>query len=229
LVFLRLYRHELFDEGFLAELAGGVAGGPTGQPPVPPAQRALATLLQAYARVSDDEVSEAAVTGRRWQLVLDCLGAEQPPFARGTLVGFCKRLIGCDLDRVLVERSVRLAAATKGFGARALQAALDSAALWGAGRVEDTFTLMGHALRKALGVIAVLQGRGQAAGTAAVAAQAGVPQLAASSLKARWTWTGTARPPAMRPWPRCWACWIRWQRSWPARPAVRRPPQLWRG
>jgi transposase len=43
---------------------------------------------------------------------------------------------------------------------------------------------MGHALRKALGVIAVVQGRGQAAGTAMVAAQAGVPQLAASSLKA---------------------------------------------
>ena len=43
---------------------------------------------------------------------------------------------------------------------------------------------MGHALRKALGVIAVLQGRGQAAGTAIVAAQAGVPELAASSLKA---------------------------------------------
>jgi hypothetical protein len=125
-VFLRLYRHELFDEGFQAELAGADAGGPKGQPPVPPAQLALATLLQAYARVSDDEVSEATVTGRRWQLVLDCLGAEQPPFARGTLVGFCKRLIGCDLDRVLVERSVRLAAATKGFGARALQAALDS-------------------------------------------------------------------------------------------------------
>jgi hypothetical protein len=43
---------------------------------------------------------------------------------------------------------------------------------------------MGHALRKALGVIAAVQGRGQAAGTAIVAAQAGVPQLAASSLKA---------------------------------------------
>jgi transposase len=50
--------------------------------------------------------------------------------------------------------------------------------------VEDTINLMGHALREALGVIAVLQGRGQAAGTAIVAAQAGVPQLAASSLKA---------------------------------------------
>jgi hypothetical protein len=44
--------------------------------------------------------------------------------------------------------------------------------------------LMGHALRKALGVIAVLQGRGQAAGTAVMAGVAGVPQLAASSLKA---------------------------------------------
>jgi transposase len=121
---------------------------------------------------------------RRWQLVLDCMNAEEPPFSKGTLVGFRQRLIEKSLDRRLVERTVELAAATGGFGARALRAALDSSPLWGAGRVEDTVNLMGHALRKALGVIAVLQGRGQAAGTAAVAAQAGVPQLAASSLKA---------------------------------------------
>jgi transposase len=43
---------------------------------------------------------------------------------------------------------------------------------------------MGHALRKALGVIAVLQGRGQAAGIMMLAGQAGTPELAASSLKA---------------------------------------------
>src|SRR6266849_4034737 len=121
---------------------------------------------------------------RRWQLVLDCLDADRPPFAKGTLAGFRRRLIEADLDRRLVERTVALAAGTGGFGARALRAALDSSPLWGAGRVEDTINLMGHALRKALGVIAVLQGRGQAAGTAVVAAQAGVPQLAASSLKA---------------------------------------------
>ena len=183
-VFLRLHRHELFDEGFQAELAAAYADRPKGQPPVPPAQLALATILQAYTGVSDDEVIEATVMDRRWQLVLDCLGAEEPPFSKGTLVGFRKRLIERDLDRRLVERTVELAAATGGFGARALRAALDSSPLWGAGRVEDTFNLMGHALRKALGVIAVLQGRGQAAGTAVVAAQAGVPQLAASSLKA---------------------------------------------
>ena len=165
-VFLRLHRHELFDEQFQAELAEAYVDSPKGQPPVPPARLALATILQAYTEVSDDEVIEATVMDRRWQLVLDCMGAEEPPFSKGTLVGFRKRLIEHDLDRRLVERTVELAARTKGFGARALRAALDSSPLWGAGRVEDTFNLMGHALRKALGVIAVLQGRGQAAGTA---------------------------------------------------------------
>jgi DDE family transposase/transposase-like protein DUF772 len=183
-VFLREHRHELFDEQFQAELAETYVDSPKGQPPVPPARLALATILQAYTGAGDDEVIEAAVMDRRWQLVLDCMGTEEPPFSKGTLVGFRKRLIERDLDRRLVERTVELAARTKGFGARALRAALDSSPLWGAGRVEDTFNLMGHALRKALGVIAVLQGRGQAAGTTVVAMQAGTPQLASSSLKA---------------------------------------------
>ncbi len=183
-VFLRLHRHELFDEPFQAELAQAYVDSPKGQPPVPPARLALATVLQAYTGVSDDEVIEATVMDRRWQLVLDCMNAGEPPFSKGTLVGFRKRLIEKNLDRRLVERTVELAAATGGFGARALRAALDSSPRWGAGRVEDTFNLMGHALRKALGVIAAVQGRGQAAGTSAVAEQAGVPELAASSLKA---------------------------------------------
>jgi DDE family transposase/transposase-like protein DUF772 len=183
-VFLREYRHELFDEQFQAELAEAYGDSPKGQPPVPPARLALATIVQAYTGVSDDEVIEATVMDRRWQLVLDCLGTDAPPFAKGTLVGFRKRLIEKNLDRRLVERTVALAARTGGFGARALRAALDSSPLWGAGRVEDTINLMGHALRTALGVIAVLQGRGQAAGTAVLAVQAGAPQLAASSLKA---------------------------------------------
>jgi Transposase DDE domain/Transposase domain (DUF772) len=183
-VFLREHRHELFDEEFQGELAQAYVDSPKGQPPVPPARLALATVLQAYTKVSDDEVIEATVMDRRWQLVLDCMGAGEPPFSKGTLVGFRQRLIEHDLDRRLVDRTVELAAATGGFGARALRAALDSSPLWGAGRVEDTFNLVGHALRKALGVIAVLQGRGQAAGIPVVAAQAGAPELAASSLKA---------------------------------------------
>ena len=113
-VFLRLRRHELFDEQFQAELAQAYVDSPKGQPPVPPAQLALATILQAYTGVSDDEVIEATVMDRRWQLVLDCMGAEEPPFSKGTLVGFRKRLIGKNLDRRLIERTVELAARTGG-------------------------------------------------------------------------------------------------------------------
>jgi Transposase domain (DUF772) len=54
--------------------------------------------------VSDDEVIEATVMDRRWQLVLDCLDAEAPPFSRSTLVSFRRRLIGKDLDRRMIER-----------------------------------------------------------------------------------------------------------------------------
>jgi transposase len=179
-VFLRARRHELFDEGFQAELAAVYADGPKGQPPVPPAQLALVTVVQAYTGASDDEAIEALAMDRRWQLVADCLGAERAPFSKGTLVGFRQRLVAHDLDRRLVERTVELAERTGGFGARALRAALDSSPLWGAGRVEDTYNLLGHALRKALGVLARQQGRG----LADVAAEAGAPELAASSLKA---------------------------------------------
>jgi transposase len=182
-VWLREHRHELLDEAFQVELAAAYQDSPRGHPPVPPAQLALATILQAYTGASDDEVLEATVMDRRWQLVLDCWDATQAPFGKATLVGFRARLIAGELDRRLVERTVALAKQTGGFGAGPLRAALDSSPLWGAGRVEDTINLMGHALCKALGVVARQQGRGLAA-VAELAAEAGAPVLGGSSLKA---------------------------------------------
>ncbi len=67
-----------------------------------------------------------------------------------------------------------------GFSSRSLRAALDSSPLWGAAKVEDTYNLLGHALRKALGVIAHQQERE----LSAVAAEAGAEMVAGSSLKA---------------------------------------------
>src|SRR5947209_646802 len=180
-IFLRQHRHELFDDAFQQELATIYKDSPFGQEPTPPAQLALATILQAYTGVSDDEVIEATVMDRRWQLVLDCLDAEHAPFSKGTLVTFRERLIAHDLDRRLIERTIELAVQTKKIGSRQLRAALDSSPVWGAGRVEDTYNLLGHALRKALGVIARQQGRG----LAEVAGEAGVPLLSGGqSLKA---------------------------------------------
>jgi transposase len=179
-VFLRQRRHTLVTPVFQDELAATYQDSPRGQPPIPPAQLALATILQAYTGVSDDEVIEATVMDRRWQLVLDCLDCAQPPFSKGTLVGFRQRLIAHNLDRRLIERTLEVAAQTGGFSPRPLRAALDSSPLWGAGRVEDPYNLLGHALKKALGVIARQQGRE----LADLAAEAGAELVAGASLKA---------------------------------------------
>src|SRR5919206_1034293 len=162
-VFLRHHRHTLVSDAFQQELASLYKEASQGQPPVPPAQLALALSLQAYSGVSDDEVIEATTMDRRWQLVLDCLDADTPPFSKGTLVAFRVRLLEQHMDRRLLERTVEVAASTGAFGSRQLRAALDTSPLWGAGRVEDTYNLLGHALRKALGVIARQQGRELAA------------------------------------------------------------------
>ena len=76
-VFLRYHRHELLDEAFQQELAGLYQASKRGRPPIVPAQLALATIVQAYTGVSDDEVIEAMLMDRRWQLVLDCMDTEQ--------------------------------------------------------------------------------------------------------------------------------------------------------
>ena len=161
-VFLRHHRHELFTDAFQQELATLYKESSQGYPPVPPAQLALATILQAYTRVSDDEVIEVTTMDRRWQMVLDCLDSERAPFSKGTLVAFRQRLLAQQMDRRLLERTVEIAAASGAFGARQLRAALDSSPLWGAGRVEDTYNLLGHALRKAVGVDRTAAGAGTA-------------------------------------------------------------------
>ena len=179
-VFLRGHRHILFEDAFQEELVALYAPSLRGHPPIPPAQLALATILQAYTGVPDDEVIEATLMDRRWQLVLDCLDTEQAPFGKGTLVAFRKRFIEAHMDRRLIERTIEIASHTQEFGSRALRAALDSSPLWGAGRVEDTFSLIGHALKKALRLVA--EGRGET--VAQVGHEAGAEIVCGPSLKA---------------------------------------------
>lgn len=179
-VFLRSVRHELFDAGMQQELNQMYRDSAVGQPPVPPAQVALAMIVQAYTGASDDEAIEAMEMDKRWQLVLDCLECERAPFSKATLVRCRQAMIKQRLERRLIERTIELARQTGGFGSRQLRAALDSSPLWGAGRVEDTYNLLGHALRKALSVIATQQGRE----LSQVATEAGATLVCGSSLKA---------------------------------------------
>jgi hypothetical protein len=84
------------------------------------------------------------------------------------------------MDRQLIERTIELANSTQEFGSRQLRAALDSSPLWGAGRVEDTFNLIGHALKKALRLVAKQRGEP----VADVGQEAGAEIVCGSSLKA---------------------------------------------
>jgi hypothetical protein len=179
-VFLRQHRHILFNEAFQCELAQMYQDSGRGQSPIAPAQLALAIILQAYTGASDDEVIEVMLMDRRWQLVLDCLDTEQAPFSKGTLVAFRQRLIQAQMDRRLIERTIEVASQSQSFGSRTLRAALDSSPLWGAGRVEDTYNLMGHALKKVMRVVADQQGRE----LEEVAKEAGAELVCGTSLKA---------------------------------------------
>jgi hypothetical protein len=182
--FLRLHRHELFDEKFQDELATMYRTTGAGKAPCPPALLAMATLLQGYLRVSDAEAVELTVMDKRWQLVLDWLGAEGPAFGQGTLVDFRSRMIRTDMDRRLLERTAELAKKTKGFDPKklpkSLRVAIDSAPLRGAGRVEDTINLLWHAARKIVESVAMLMEWEEEA----VCRAAGIPLLLNSSAKA---------------------------------------------
>lgn len=144
-VFLRAIRTELFDDAFQAELAAVYQ--PRGTAPLPAALLAMVTVLQAYDQVSDAEAVVAARMDRRWQLVLGNVETTDALFSQGVLVTFRERMVAHDLDRKLLDRTVALAKATGQFGWQALRAALDSSPLVGRGRVEDTWNLVGRALR----------------------------------------------------------------------------------
>lgn len=179
--FLRTHRLEIFDESMQRALVGMYdSESAKGRPPVPPAMLAMVTLLQAYERRSDAAAVEDTVLDRRWQLVLGCLDADEPAFGQGTLFAFRQRLIANDLDKRLLDQTVEVARRTGAFGSKALRAALDSAPLWGAGRVEDTFNLIAHAMEVVARCAAEVLGIDQSA----VIEQSGL-ELLGRSVKAK--------------------------------------------
>ena len=176
--FLWEIRRELFEDGFEDELLESYE--PRGQDPCPPALLAMVCLLQRYDGLSDRDAVEAAEHDRRWQLVLGTLGQEKAPFGQGTLVRFRTRMIANDLDKKLVDRTVELAKKTGGFGWKHVRVALDSSPLHGAGRVEDTWNLIGRAMSKVVHAVSLALGIDEST----VVDQAGLTVLGAESVKA---------------------------------------------
>jgi Transposase DDE domain/Transposase domain (DUF772) len=184
--FLRLNRHRIFDDAFQEQLEGMYRQTGAGDDPHPPAMLCMVLLLQGYVGASDAEAVEAAVMDRRWQMVLDCLDAEEPPFSQGALQAFRERMVAHQMDRVLLERTVALVregVATNGEGqslSKAVRVAIDSRPLAGAGRVEDTINLLGHAAHNIVKLVSKLTDRAPEE----ICHKARTPLLLAPSIKA---------------------------------------------
>lgn len=151
-VFLWSIREELFDDAFQDELIA--AYEPRGQEPCPPAMLAMVNLLQRFDGVSDADAVDEAENDQRWRLVLGTLDEDRAPFGQGSLVRFRAKAIRHDLDKKLVARTVELAKRTEMYSWKRLKVVLDSSPLEGAGRVDDTWNLIGRAMSKVVAAVA---------------------------------------------------------------------------
>ena len=129
------------------------------------------------ARISG--LATARIIGHHRKLVLGTIGQDDAPFGQGSLVRFRARMVAHDLDKRLLDRTVELAKSTRGFGWQALRAAFDSSPLVGAGRVEDTWNLIGRAMRHLVAAVAKVLGQT----VEQVCASAKVSVLRGSSIK----------------------------------------------
>lgn len=183
--FLRLHRHEIFNDEFQERLETVYRDNGAGAPALPPALLCMVTLLQGYVGASDAEAVELAMVDLRWQMVLDCLGCATPPFSQGALQMFRERMVAHDLDQLVLERTaqlVRQGAATQGQQksvSKALRVAIDSRPLAGAGRVEDTINLLAHAARSIVRLVSNLTGLEPDS----ICKRGGIPLLLAPSVK----------------------------------------------
>lgn len=179
-VFLRQHRHLIFDEPFEQDLIEMYRQTGAGLPAHPPAMMAMATILQKYAKVSDNEAVELSCDSKRWQMVLDNLDSHEPAFSQSVFFDFRMRLMATGMDERILERSAKVARDVGGLSERSVRIALDSSPLQGAGRVEDTINLIAHATRKVIDCVATLT----QLSVAQITAQMGLDLFEAPSIKA---------------------------------------------
>ena len=150
--FLRESRHLLLDEQTRERLDQMYDLSGRGRDRVCPERLVLAMILQVACHVSDSQVPTLTAVDLRWRMVLDCLDEPlaQPLVSQGTVFNFRARAIESGLMSYLLEKTVALARETGGFGHKKLRVMIDSSPLLGAGRVEDTFNLIGRATAQLL-------------------------------------------------------------------------------
>lgn len=128
----------------------------TGRPSVPPARMAKLLLLQTYEDLSDRAALERMAFDLRWKAILG-LDVGDGAVGQATLVEFRARLQLHGKLRAVFDRFLALALEAGLIQADTAQA-IDSTAIWGRGAVEDTYNLIGAAVRTLLGATARRRG-----------------------------------------------------------------------
>ncbi len=129
----------------------------TGRPSVPPSRMFRLLLLQIYEGLSDRQALERMAFDLRWKAVLG-LEVQDRAVGQATLVEFRARL---QLHRKMEEAFERFLtqAAEVGLISPDEVQVLDSSPIWGRGAVEDTYNLIGSAVRTLMGVTARARGK----------------------------------------------------------------------
>jgi hypothetical protein len=118
-----------------------------GRPSVPPSLLALTLILQTRAGVSDEEAIDRTAFDLRWAAVLG-RHAGTPLCAKSTLQLFRHHLILHPEFRLLLQRSIEEAKTSGLITSEQIIAALDTKPMLGRGAVEDTYNLLGQAMRQ---------------------------------------------------------------------------------
>lgn len=160
--FLRLHRCRILDDEVRAGLRAMYDASGRGSP-VSPERLALALILQVAFHVADHEVPTLTAADRRWRMILDLdLEGDETAFSQGSVFHFRERAREHGFMQMLLDKTVRLARETKGFSHKRLRMMIDSSPLLGAGRVEDTFNLIGRAVARLVSVASEETGCAQA-------------------------------------------------------------------
>jgi transposase len=153
--FLALHRDRLFRDEDFADLYCP----DNGRTSVPPSILAIALLLQAYDRVSDDEVVQRATFDLRWSVALGTEPGKQP-FAKSTFQAFRAKLILNDRAQAIFERSLRYAREVGFLKNRKMKTSLDTTYILGKGAVKDTYNLLADGIRKVVRTLEKLSAKG---------------------------------------------------------------------
>lgn len=119
-----------------------------GRPSVPPARIAKVLILQTYENLSDRGALEMLRLNIAWKYALN-VPVDYEGFDRSLLVYFRARLLVNNKDKMVFEKTLKLARGT-GLLKEEVDQVIDSTPMLGAGAVKDTYELLRDGIRKIL-------------------------------------------------------------------------------